>query len=237
MKTTNRCRAATGGRRCKRPATAVWSKPFTKIKCGLCARHGALAAKAGWRCPGMKRKKRNPAGSTAPYRLLRMGASGKREPVKWKLGHAHHDRVVDEAARLDPTYGDAELHWGIGLMLTGRFAEAEPHFARALLLSPQSPDAHETVGRAYASQGRHADAIDHFRAALQLAPPLVELKAPIAVSLAFAVGTITVPSGRTTGWPPITPLLLVFAAPQVTPPSVEVLISSRLPAPLSSHSV
>src|SRR5206468_12776274 len=35
--------------------------------------------------------------------------------------------------------------------------------------------------------------------ALQLTPPLVELKAPIAVSLALAVGTMTVPSGRTTG--------------------------------------
>ena len=73
--------------------------------------------------------------------------------------------------------------------------------------------------------------------ALQLAPPLVELNAPIAVSLALAVGTITVPLGRTTGWPPMTPVLLVFGAPQVRPPSVDVLISSRLPAPLSSHSV
>src|SRR4051794_33524080 len=35
--------------------------------------------------------------------------------------------------------------------------------------------------------------------ALQLAPPFVELNAPIAVSLAFAMGTTTTPSGRTTG--------------------------------------
>src|SRR5947207_5707812 len=58
--------------------------------------------------------------------------------------------------------------------------------------------------------------------ALQLPPPFVELNAPIAVSLALAIGTITVPSGRTTGWPPITPVLLVFAAPQVRPPSLDV---------------
>src|SRR5436305_3200623 len=31
------------------------------------------------------------------------------------------------------------------------------------------------------------------------APPLVELKAPTAVSFAWSIGTITVPSGRTTG--------------------------------------
>src|SRR3954451_2012046 len=67
--------------------------------------------------------------------------------------------------------------------------------------------------------------------ALQLAPPLVELNAPIAVSFAFAIGTITVPSGRTTGWPPITPALLVAGADHVWPPSLDLLISRRLPAP------
>src|SRR6187549_2844265 len=60
--------------------------------------------------------------------------------------------------------------------------------------------------------------------ALQVTPPSVELNAPMAVSFAFAVGTITVPSGRTTGWPPMTPELLVLAALHVTPPSVETLI-------------
>src|SRR3954470_7287488 len=73
--------------------------------------------------------------------------------------------------------------------------------------------------------------------ALQDTPPFVELNAPMAVSLALAIGTMTVPSGRTTGWRPITPVLLVFAAPHVTPPSEDVLISSRLPAPWSSHCV
>src|SRR5881409_2029265 len=39
-------------------------------------------------------------------------------------------------------------------------------------------------------------------AALQDLPPLVERKAPMAVSLPLAKGTITVPLGCTTGWPP-----------------------------------
>src|SRR3954447_15312163 len=73
--------------------------------------------------------------------------------------------------------------------------------------------------------------------ALQLAPPLAELNAPMAVSFAFAVGTMTVPLGRTTGWPPITPLLLVAGADQCWPPSMDVLICRRLPAPWLSHSV
>src|SRR3954469_16748233 len=71
--------------------------------------------------------------------------------------------------------------------------------------------------------------------ALQLTPPLVELNAPMAVSFALAVGTITVPSGRTTGWPPMTPLLLVAGADHVTPPSPDQLIRRALPAPWSSH--
>src|SRR4051812_16080267 len=73
--------------------------------------------------------------------------------------------------------------------------------------------------------------------ALQLAPPFVELNAPTAVSFAFAVATTTVPSGRTTGWPPITPLLLVVAADHVRPPSLDRLILRTLPAPWSSHCV
>src|SRR4051794_13080855 len=64
--------------------------------------------------------------------------------------------------------------------------------------------------------------------ALQLTPPLVELKAPIALSFALSIGTITVPSGRTTGCPPITPVLFVDGILQVCPPSVDVLICSRL---------
>src|SRR3954470_18314723 len=71
--------------------------------------------------------------------------------------------------------------------------------------------------------------------ALQLAPPLVELNAPMAVSFALAVGTTTVPSGRTTGWPPITPLLLVAGADHVCPPSLDRLMRRALPAPWSSH--
>jgi len=71
--------------------------------------------------------------------------------------------------------------------------------------------------------------------ALQLAPPLVDENAPIAVSLALSMGTITVPLGRTTGWPPMTPVLLVAGADQVCPPFVEKLICRRLPFPWSSH--
>src|SRR6185312_8841953 len=64
--------------------------------------------------------------------------------------------------------------------------------------------------------------------ALQLLPPLVELKARIALELAEENGTITVPFGCTTGCPP-RPLGLpegCLSGPQARPPLVEVLMSS-----------
>src|SRR2546423_12429829 len=74
---------------------------------------------------------------------------------------------------------------------------------------------------------------------LQVAPPLVETNEMIAVSKAFAAGTTTVPFGCTTGCPPSPVALLAVGTgePQVSPPSVDVLIRIRLPLPKSSNSV
>src|SRR5438445_490529 len=68
----------------------------------------------------------------------------------------------------------------------------------------------------------------------QEAPPLVEVKASSEVSLALSTGTMTVPFGCTTGWPPMPVALLAVrcGVPQVAPPSVEVDMYSRLPSPL-----
>ena len=75
-------------------------------------------------------------------------------------------------------------------------------------------------------------------AVLQLAPPLVERNARIEVSVALAIGTTTVPLGCTTGCPPMPVALpdVLSAAPQVSPPLVEVDILIRLPLAWSSHS-
>src|SRR2546423_1233238 len=73
----------------------------------------------------------------------------------------------------------------------------------------------------------------------QVAPPLVERKAMIFVWLQLLAGTITVPPGLTTGWPPspLARLAVFFARPQVKPPLVEVETLSRLPCPTSSKVV
>src|SRR5215211_492670 len=72
--------------------------------------------------------------------------------------------------------------------------------------------------------------------ARQLAPPSTERNERICPEELWK-GTITVPLGRTTGWPP-RPLAAspVFsAAPQVTPPLVDRRIFMRLPLAVSSY--
>src|SRR3954452_11091774 len=72
----------------------------------------------------------------------------------------------------------------------------------------------------------------------QVAPPSVERNAPI-VPLRLSNGTITVPSGCTTGWPP-SPWGFPAGATgvlQVLPPSEDVLMYSRSPWPKLSNSV
>src|SRR5207244_5322991 len=75
----------------------------------------------------------------------------------------------------------------------------------------------------------------------QLAPPFVETKAEMRKlkRVKPLIGTITVPFGCTRGCPPMPNALLVVvcAAPQFTPPLLEVLIWIRSPNVLSSNSV
>ena len=69
-------------------------------------------------------------------------------------------------------------------------------------------------------------------------PPSVETKDSTLPSKPLSVGMTTWPFGWTSGWPPMPawPDAVVFLVPQVSPPSVDVLIWIRLPWALLSHS-
>src|SRR5437764_13355473 len=75
-------------------------------------------------------------------------------------------------------------------------------------------------------------------AALQLLPPSRDPHAISELRKASLLGTITMPLGRICGFQPRPKAEPdgCFGAPQVAPPSVEVLIHTRSPSPLSSHS-
>ena len=61
---------------------------------------------------------------------------------------------------------------------------------------------------------------------VQLAPPSVDMNEKMRGGLKPSMGTMTVPFGWTTGWPPMATNLLgmVLGVPQVRPPSLEVLM-------------
>ena len=72
----------------------------------------------------------------------------------------------------------------------------------------------------------------------QLAPPSMERNERIWL-FSDRYGTITVPLGRTTGWPPRPVALfpVARAGPQVRPPLLEVFIRIASPALVMSYSV
>jgi Flp pilus assembly protein TadD len=74
---------------------------------------------------------------------------------------------LSTAVRLNPSDSDAELNWGVCLMLTNNIGEAIPHFDRACQLNP-SPAAHLMFGRALLAQRNFEEAARQFRAVLEL---------------------------------------------------------------------
>ena len=89
--------------------------------------------------------------------------------------------------------------------------------------------------------GRWYGAFETSTVLLQVAPPSVETN-DITVKPVFVnplIGTTTLPSRCTTGCPPMpkAPSAVVLGAPQLAPPSLEVLIKIRSPRLALSNSV
>lgn len=71
---------------------------------------------------------------------------------------------------LHPDYDDAEMRLGYCLARMYRYAEAEPHFRRALLVDPENPQTHTYMGSYYFSTGAYAAALAEYRRAYELDP-------------------------------------------------------------------
>ena len=89
---------------------------------------------------------------------------------------------IDFSFGIIPSDPEAQINWGLALMLRNRFDEAIPHFERACELDPTS-NAHLMFGRALAEQRRPQDAAAHFRAALKLDPESNEAHQNLALVL------------------------------------------------------
>lgn len=101
------------------------------------------------------------------------------------LARGENQRAAEAFERALALDDQAETHAGLGLALfrLGRFAEAEPHFARALALDPDDPDPALGLAGTLAQLGRVDEAIEAYRKVLALAPDGAEAHARLATLL------------------------------------------------------
>lgn len=98
-----------------------------------------------------------------------------RQAQQWDEASKHFSR----AARLDSSFGDAYLGWGVALVSTKKFSEAVPPLEIAVKLEPENPAAHYNLAIAYTRTGRKQEGDREFaihRDMVQKNPP--EEKAP-----------------------------------------------------------
>jgi tetratricopeptide (TPR) repeat protein len=79
-----------------------------------------------------------------------------------------------QAARLDPTFAEAQTNLGNALASSGRPAEAIDHYRIAIARKPDYVEPRVGLGAALLSQGNAADAIPCYREALRLDPNLAQ---------------------------------------------------------------
>lgn len=108
----------------------------------------------------------DPSNAAAEYVLGELA----REAQQWDDAIAHFTR----AAKLDSSFGDAYLGWGVALVSTKRFSDAVAPLQTAVKLEPQNPAAHYNLAIAYTRTGRKDEGEREFaihRGMVQKQPP------------------------------------------------------------------
>lgn len=93
-----------------------------------------------------------------------------RQAQQWDDAVKHFAR----AAKLDSSFGDAYLGWGVALVSTKKFSEAVPPLEVAVKLEPENPAAHYNLAIAYTRTGRRQEGDKEFaihRDMVQKNPP------------------------------------------------------------------
>jgi tetratricopeptide (TPR) repeat protein len=108
----------------------------------------------------------DPSNAGAEYVLGELA----REAQQWDDAVKHFTR----AAKLDSSFGDAYLGWGVALVSTKKFSEAVPPLEVAVKLEPENPAAHYNLAIAYSRTGRKQEGDKEFaihRDMVQKNPP------------------------------------------------------------------
>jgi tetratricopeptide (TPR) repeat protein len=115
----------------------------------------------------------DPSNAGAEYVLGELA----REARQWDEAIAHFTR----AAKLDSTFGDAYLGWGVALISTKQFSQAVAPLEVAVKLEPQNPSAHYNLAIAYTRTGHKEEGEREFaihRGMIQKNPPPSDQQAP-----------------------------------------------------------
>ena len=96
----------------------------------------------------------DPSNAGAEYVLGELA----REAQQWDDAVKHFTR----AAKLDSSFGDAYLGWGVALVSSKKFSEAVPPLEVAVKLEPLNPAAHYNLAIAYTRTGRKAEGDKEF---------------------------------------------------------------------------
>jgi tetratricopeptide (TPR) repeat protein len=108
----------------------------------------------------------DPSNAGAEYVLGELA----RQAQQWDDAVTHFTR----AAKLDSSFGDAYLGWGVALVSTRKFSDAVRPLETAVKLEPQNPAAHYNLAIAYTRTGRKQEGDREFaihREMVQKNPP------------------------------------------------------------------
>ncbi len=104
----------------------------------------------------------------------------------WRRNAAYRDPVgiwLDAAGHVAGNHR-ARTNLAIAIAATGDLEGAIPWFREALVLEPESAQAHYNLGNALAALGRAPEAVEHYRAAAAADPGAFEARYNLAVTLA-----------------------------------------------------
>ena len=103
----------------------------------------------------------------------------------WERAGVHLSEKTLWTACLEKNEASWQAHNHIGAVLYGeqKFAEAAPHFARAVELKPENPEVHNNLGLVLWKYGHREEAIQQYREAVRIKGEVLPLRANLAGAL------------------------------------------------------
>lgn len=122
---------------------------------------------AGWLAKMWNEHRRRLVFDACGALIVLLGVLTVQQAARWYNSPTLLNYVISQLGE-HPLAGKQELVLGHDYLALGENDQAEKHLRRAIQLTPDSADAHSTLGDALANQNRFADAIPLYQRALQL---------------------------------------------------------------------